>query len=1029
MPIAFSDCEVDEELYQLRRAGRVVKIEPKVFDVLLFLIRSRERVVSKLELLDAIWPGEAVSESVLPRCIAAARRAIGDDRTRQKLIQTVHGRGYRFVAEIGSPASGVGAPDAAPEEPSETPLFVGREGAMRRLHRALDEALRSRGSLLLLVGEPGIGKTRTAEQLAAAARERAARVLVGRCYEGEGAPAYWPWVQLLRSCLAAGDEASLAADLGPGVADLAQLVPELRADSEASAAAEPIEGEQARFRLFDSVARFLERRAARQPLVLVLDDLHWADADSLLLLQFLASALRAAPILVVGTYRDIEVRRGHPLGSLLGALAREPHCERIRLHGLSGDEVRLLIEGVAGETTTAEVAGSVYDMTEGNPFFVREMAHLLSEEGRLGGDDSAQLSFTLPQSVRDAIGRRLAALSAPCNELLRVASVLGREFGSAVLEEVSGLSGGALLETLGEAVDAQLVNEAPGALGQYAFGHALTRHTLYEELSVPQRVGLHRRVGEALERLAGDGGGALLSELAHHFFQAAPGGDVERAIDYSVRSATRAHELFAYDESVRHYERALEALELRLPIDEAERCRLMLARAEELWAAGDRARSRAGFVEAAELARRLGETDLLARAAVGLRGYGESGMTPEPETVALLEEALGAVGEDRPLWRSRVLARLSSTAPYSRSMENRALLSREAYELALRVDDRAALSDSLGARYWATLGPDRVRERLEVGREAVARGTQWGERRLRLMGHEAQIGAYLLLGDLRAADREIDAYETQARELRQPLFLFLTHTLRGSQAMNQGRFGDAETHFTEAAAIGRGTVGYADALYAGTVYWLHSMRGDFRAFSEVETLLREMFEEDATGIDSLLQAGVAHARLARGDAEGARRILHEVARRGFERIEHDEHWLMSMSALSDLVTRLDEAEHAAVLHELLLPYEPLTMTHDLIRAVAGSVATTLGALAGTMGRYAEGVEHFERGMERERAMGLRPALFNSMGGLAQLLMARRAAGDEAQARALVEQADRGAASIGSLRRYTLILDGERLRLM
>ncbi len=322
MPIAFSDCEVDEELYQLRRAGRVVKIEPKVFDVLLFLIRSRERVVSKLELLDAIWPGEAVSESVLPRCIAAARRAIGDDRTRQKLIQTVHGRGYRFVAEIGSPASGVGAPDAAPEEPSETPLFVGREGAMRRLHRALDEALRSRGSLLLLVGEPGIGKTRTAEQLAAAARERAARVLVGRCYEGEGAPAYWPWVQLLRSCLAAGDEASLAADLGPGVADLAQLVPELRAGSEASAAAEPIEGEQARFRLFDSVTRFLERRAARQPLVLVLDDLHWADADSLLLLQFLASALRAAPILVVGTYRDIEVRRGHPLGSLLGALDR-----------------------------------------------------------------------------------------------------------------------------------------------------------------------------------------------------------------------------------------------------------------------------------------------------------------------------------------------------------------------------------------------------------------------------------------------------------------------------------------------------------------------------------------------------------------------------------------------------------------------------------------------------------------------------------------------------------------------------------
>lgn len=787
MAIAFADCELDEQLYQLRRGGRVIKIEPKVFDVLLHLIRLRERVVSKIELLDALWPGEAVSESVLPRCIAAARRAIGDDRTRQGLIQTVHGRGYRFIAEVATPSPGGPAEVVATDPALAASPFVGRAAAMDRLTEALAALPKSGGRIVLLVGEPGIGKTRTAEELVAAARSRGLPVSIGRCYEGEGAPAYWPWVQVLRSCIEGAEPQALRADLGPGAADLACLVPELRAGLPELPPSEPIEGQQARFRLFDSVARFLARGAARTPRVIVLDDLHWADADSLLLLQFLAAPLRALPILLIGTYRDVEVRRTHPLGALLGALAREPHCDRIALRGFESGDVRNLIEGVAGVAPSPQLAESVFDMTEGNPFFVHEVVRLLAEQDRLGSDD-ANLSLSLPQGVRDVIGRRLDSLSPECNELLRVAAFLGREFASAVLERVTEQPADVLLELLGEALAAQLLVERDD-LGQYAFAHALTRHTLQEELHVPQRVALHRRIALALEATGGESADALLSELAYHFFEAAPGGDVQKAITYSVRAAERAHELFAYDESVRHYERALEALELRLPVDEGRRCQLLLSLAEERWAAGERERSRAAYAKAAEIARRRGDVVGLTQAAVGLRGYGEMGVAPDEPTLALLREALAAVGDDHPVSRSRILSRLAGSAPYSRSMQTREDLSREAYALATRAGDRVAIADAIAARYWASLGPDRVADRLAVGREAIERGREWGDLRLRVLGHETLIGAHLVAGELEAADQEIRTYEALALELRQPLFLFLANVVCGSCAPASARRG------------------------------------------------------------------------------------------------------------------------------------------------------------------------------------------------------------------------------------------------
>jgi DNA-binding winged helix-turn-helix (wHTH) protein/tetratricopeptide (TPR) repeat protein len=830
---AFGDHELDEELYQLRRRGRPIRIEPRVFDVLLYLLQRGERVVSKRELLDALWPGEAVSESVLPRCIAAARRALRDDPSRQRVIQTVHGRGYRFVAkarERDPAAEQVAARDAGPvAAPESTTGFVGRVPALVRLRGALEEIRAGRGRVALLVGEPGIGKTRTAEELAAEAQREGVRWLAGRCYEGEGAPAFWPWLQVLRALLTP--------------AELDELVPEL---GSAGARDEPgFDGEQVRFRLFDAIAQLLSKAARNQPLLVTLDDLHWADPDSLRLLDFLATELRSASVLLLASYRDVEVRRDHALRPLLGALARQPHCERIALRGLEREEVAALVDQLAGTAPKPELVDAVATMTEGNPFFVREIVGLLAEEGRLGGDETGALTLALPQGIVDAVGRRLDSLSDDCNALLRAAAVIGRDFDTRLLEQVGGAHGEALLELLGEAEAAQVLTESGEGPGRYAFRHALLRQTLYEELRAPQRVALHRQVGEALVSLLGERPDAPAATIAHHFFEAVASGTAEQAVAWSVRAAERSHALLAYGESARHYERALEALDFADEADATRRCELLIAWGDELRTNGERDAGRARLGEAAELARGLGRSDLLARAAIGYRGFGEMGVPPEPETLTLMREAHAALGDEHPQLRSRLLSRLAGTPPYALSMQTREEVSLEALELARQSDDPTVLTDALGARYWATLGPDRIEERLAVGREGKALAGRLGDRRIALIAWEIDVGAYLMLGDRAGVDNALENYARLADELRQPVFVFLAVMMRASRAMNLGDFEEAETLIRAALERGRGAVPFAELLFAGQLFWLMLQRGELdRAATgliEVGERAREQF--------------------------------------------------------------------------------------------------------------------------------------------------------------------------------------------
>jgi class 3 adenylate cyclase/tetratricopeptide (TPR) repeat protein len=1039
---AFGEFELDEDLYELRRSGAPVKLAPKVFDVLRYLVQHRERVVPKAELLEKLWPNEFVTESVLPTNITAARKALADERADPKMIQTVHGRGYRFIAQVqevtppGAPVEAARRRGDAPVAPvpPRGPAFIGREEVMAGLRARFEEALSARGCVVLLVGEPGIGKTRTAEEMALEASEREALVLDGRCYEGEGAPAFWPWVQILRSAIRQFDPRSLREEMGPGALEIAHLVPELRERFPDLPVQQPIESDEARFRLFESVSAFLVNASRIRPLFLILDDLHWADGPTLLLLQFLARELRDAPILLLGAYRDVEVRRQHPLTGVLGELAREPHFPRVLLRALPEVDVGRFIQSETDSSAPDELVHAVYQMTEGNPFFIHETVRLLSAEGGLEETQrETSWSLTLPQGIRDVIGRRLNTLSEECDRVLRLAAVIGRDFAVHVLERLTALPRGRLLELLEEAVAARIVTDDPGTgsrtpqplPGRYAFSHALVRETLYEELTGPQRAVQHRRVGEILEEAHGADVEAHLSELAHHFFQAAAGGEVERAIDYSVRAAQRSDELLAYEESVVHYERALQALELSTDVDETQRAELQLALGRAELRVGSYETARGSFLRVAELGRRLGRPDLIARAAMGLGGWPpQAGRAPTvagaqsrlfAEFRGLAEEALEAIGPgDSPL-RAQLISALALTPPDQDSMEARERLSTQAVEMARRSGDLEAIAVALYGRLHALLGPDDTVKRLEGATEMLELARKTGAKEKMFTGHESRVRALLVLGDMRAADHEIDAMGELADELRLPTMQWSTARFRVLRALGDGRFDEVERlgpAAREAAAKARDLDAEA-IVYRLWTTWLLRERGGLETVrDDLETFVR-----DFAWAGALPRAFASYLYSVLGDQETARRHFEVIAAAGFSHIPRDEDWLLCLALFSEACAELGDASRAEELYELLEPYAATNASHQTLRFYMGSVSHFLARLAAVMGRRAEATQCFEAALEMNERLGARPSLARTHYEFARFLLNRDPGtdpgapvppADERRARALLSEVETAA---------------------
>src|SRR5688572_8367586 len=489
-------------------------------------------------------------------------------------------------------------------------IFVGRGVQLERLGQLWKEALAGERRVAFLAGEPGVGKTRLAAELATAVHEDGATVLVGRCDEDLGVP-YQPFVEALRQFVDHMPPDELQARLGRYAGELARLVPELSVLVPGLPPAVQSDPETERYRLFDAVAAWLGAVSADDPLLLVLDDLQWAAKPTLLLLRHVISSTEPKRLLILATYRDTELGHDHPLGEVLADLRRQRAVERLSLVGLDSSGVVAYMEQAAGRALDDEdlaLARAIHEETEGNPFFVREVFRHLTETGAVAeqagrwGIRLAIEDVGIPEGVREVVGRRLARLSPAANRLLEVGAVAGPEFEMGIIQAVERLPDDDLVASFEEATESRLVTEVGGAGARYRFAHALVRDTLYSGLSAARRVTLHRRVAEAIETLHAAALDNHLPALAHHWARAAaPAAETSRAVDYAARAGDQALSQLANDEAARYYQQALDLLGMVAGSDgDDRRLELMIGLGEAQRRAGEPA-SRSTLLDAGRL--------------------------------------------------------------------------------------------------------------------------------------------------------------------------------------------------------------------------------------------------------------------------------------------------------------------------------------------------------------------------------------------------------------------------------------------
>jgi class 3 adenylate cyclase len=702
-------------------------------------------------------------------------------------------------------------------------IFVGRDQELERLEQLWQEASTGGFRAALVGGEPGVGKTRLAAELASRVHDQGGTVLAGRCDEDLGVP-YQPFVGALRHFIDHTPAEALAGSLGRFGGELVRLVPEL---SELVPGLSPLlrsDPETERYRLFDAMVAWLAAVSAHEPLLLVLDDLQWAAKPTLLLLRHVARSSEPMRLLVVGTYRDSELSHGHPLVEVLADLRRQAGVERMSLSGLDQSEVAAFMEQAAGHDLDEEdlaLVRAIYQETEGNPFFVRQVLRHLADTGgiqRREGRWTTRLSIEelgIPESVREAIGTRLSRLSGATNRVLRVAAVAGAEFEVPVVHAVSGMGEEDLLSALEAATEAHLVVELTSSSPSYRFVHALVRDTLYDSLSAARRVALHRQVAEVIETVHAADLDDHLPALAHHWSKASvPAVDTAKAVDYATRAGDRALAHLAHDEAVVYYRQALELLAHGTP-DEGRRLDLLVALGDAQRRAGDPA-SRDTLLEAARLARVRGDADHLARAALTNTrgGYWSSAGTVDHERVATLEAALAAVGEAPTAVRARLLATLGIELSFTPDRARRVHLSDESLRIARSVGDAGTLAHVLMTRTYTINAPDTLAERLAGTAELLTLAEGLGDPLVEFMAHFLRARVAFEAGQIGDAAPHLRRAHTLAAELGQTTLHWMVGWAMVGHLLLAGHIDDADRVVHETHELGRSSgQPDADALF------------------------------------------------------------------------------------------------------------------------------------------------------------------------------------------------------------------------
>jgi energy-coupling factor transporter ATP-binding protein EcfA2 len=470
-------------------------------------------------------------------------------------------------------------------------VFVGREAELKQVQSTFDNAISRQGSLVMVVGEPGIGKTALCEELANYVTSRGGKTLIGHCYsERSLSLPYLAFVEALGSYARSRDVIDLKKEVEAGAADIARIVPEVRErlKVEPRPKGDP---EEERYRLMQSIVSFLGNIASTQPLLVILEDLHNADKGTLEMLTHVSRNLAGKRLLLIGTYRDVEVDRTHPLSSALAELRRLPVFSRVPLRGLNVTGVSRMFSSITGQEMPWGLAEAIYRQTEGNPLFVQEVVRYLVEEGVISPQGEVRqkplempVEMRIPDGLRDVIGKRLSSLSEGCNKVLAVAAVIGRDFRLEVLEKVAGMTEEEIFETLEEAKKAAAIEERTGvgAAVNYRFAHSFFQQTLYEEIIAPRRIRLHQQVAKAIEKVYKTRLEEHTAELAEHFSHSSYANDLKKAVHYGEMAAKRATDVYAYGEAVRLLEHAIKVQEVLDTGDKIKRCDLLLELSDAL---------------------------------------------------------------------------------------------------------------------------------------------------------------------------------------------------------------------------------------------------------------------------------------------------------------------------------------------------------------------------------------------------------------------------------------------------------------
>jgi hypothetical protein len=744
-----------------------------------------------------------------------------------------------------------------------------------------------------------------------------------------------------------------------------------------------------------------------RPLLLVIDDLHWADAASLRLLLFLAGALGDERVLLLGTQRPEEVTRDTPTGTLLADVARAG--EQIELSGLDHGAIAEVIASISGAAPTAEFVRAIGGRTGGNPFFIGEVMRLLASEGR-PRDAGAVTALAVPRSVRDTVLRRLGQLSEHCRRALGIAAVIGNDFRVDTVERVHQADGAhqlapGVLALFDQAARAGLVAVAKERVDTYTFTHTLIRDSLYEELGRSERATLHRHVAEALASRIDPDADQDLAEVAHHFFQAAATGGSDAAIAFGLKAGARAAARLAYEEAAGQYRRVLHLL-TREEADGQRHCEVLLALGEAVQSAGDEAQARDILARAADVARAHALREHLAQAAMLVAGRVPMG-TGDPATLALLEEALRGLGEqDTPL-RARLASCLASILAPTEAQARRQALGNEAVAVARRAGDQRALAETLVAWHWIAWSPTNLAERLAVATELVAlcEAAPLGGTAMRSYG--LRIADRLEAGDIRGVDADIATRRRLADHVRDPSLLWFSEFQEALRAFLGGRFDDTESLAERALATGQ-QVNSASAMqyYGAQLFALRREQGRLAELESTAQALTSTYPANPGW-----RAALAFLFAEIGRAADARRELEILAANDFGDIPHDHNWLITLAFLSQVAAVIEDRERAALIYDRMLPYADRNVIVAPGIACTGSAAHNLGVLAALLDHADVAAGHFESAIAMNRRLGPGPLAAHSQREYAAMLL-RQPTPDCDRARALLDAAASSYTTLG-----------------